>query len=127
MRLLVELLRAHTPSTDGSFGTRTIVCGRRGLRITDVVPQGGYTRRICFSDGHTGGIYPYKMPHHTSAPEDKFRLMREYICELQERRRSHARPRARRGLSRTAAAAAAAPRERTPGEGGNLASAFEQP
>lgn len=93
-RGLAEYLRAYTPSTDGSLGNQSItIYGRRGITITDIIPIGSYALRLVFSDGHSGGIYSYEYLYHLTGPEHKYRLMRQYVNELQVRRKSRNPPR----------------------------------
>lgn len=90
---LAEYLRAFTPSTDGVFGTDRVVYGRRGVKINDMMPVGGYAVRIRFSDGHDAGIYPYDYLYHLTSREHKFRLMRDYIRTLRKQKKSRNPPR----------------------------------
>lgn len=92
---LAEFIRVYTPSTDGTFGTDRVVYGRRGVRITDMIPVGNYALRISFSDKHDAGIYAYDYLYHLTCPEHKYRLMREYIRELRSQRKSRDPPRRR--------------------------------
>ncbi|KAG5479866.1 hypothetical protein LSCM4_05874 [Leishmania orientalis] len=86
-RALAEYLRAYTPSTDGPFSGKDIVIyGRRGIKITKVIPVGNYALRFVFSDDHNGGIYSYEYLYYLTGPT-KYRLMRGYITELRQRRK----------------------------------------
>ncbi|KAG5480246.1 hypothetical protein CUR178_06302 [Leishmania enriettii] len=86
-RALAEYLRAFTPSTDGPFsGKDIIIYGRRGIKITTVIPVGNYALRFVFSDDHSGGIYSYEYLYYLTGPT-KYCLMRGYITELRQRRK----------------------------------------
>ncbi|KEG13220.1 Myb domain protein 40 [Trypanosoma grayi] len=89
-RLLAEFLRAYSPSTD-VIGADALVYGRRGIIITDVIPVGNYALRIVFSDGHSGGIYPYE--YLLDLGRHKYARMREYIRRLRAKRKSRDPPR----------------------------------
>ncbi|RHW68585.1 hypothetical protein DPX39_100011800 [Trypanosoma brucei equiperdum] len=88
-RFLAEFLRAYSPSTD-VIGADALIYGRRGITITDVIPVGNYALRIVFSDGHSGGIYPYEYLFHLG--QCKYTKMREYIRRLREKRKSRDPP-----------------------------------
>ncbi|KAG8341839.1 putative Protein of unknown function (DUF971) [Trypanosoma vivax] len=90
VRFLAEFLRAYSPSTD-VVGSDALIYGRRGITITDIVPVGSYAVRIVFSDGHSGGIYPYEYLFHLG--QHKFTRMREYILRLRAKRKSRDPPR----------------------------------
>jgi len=83
-RFLAEFLRACSPSTD-VMGANFLVYGKRNLQFTEVVPQGSYALRFQFSDGHTGGIYPYTMLKEIG--QTKFTRMRQYIQQLRDKRK----------------------------------------
>ncbi|CAG9573557.1 conserved hypothetical protein [Leishmania major strain Friedlin] len=92
-RALAEYLRAYTPSTDGALGGKDIIIyGRRGIAITKIIPVGNYALRFVFSDGHNGGIYSYAYLYYLTSPSTKYGLMRGYITELRQRRRSRDPP-----------------------------------
>ncbi|CAJ1024900.1 putative Protein (DUF971) [Leishmania shawi] len=92
-RALAEYLRAYTPSTDGALGDKDIVIyGRRGIAIVKVIPVGNYALRFVFSDGHSGGIYSYEYLYYLTSPTTKYGLMRGYITELRQRRKSRDPP-----------------------------------
>ncbi|ORC84193.1 Myb domain protein 40 [Trypanosoma theileri] len=88
-RLLAELLRVYSPSTD-VIGSDALIYGRRGITIEDVIPVGNYALRIVFSDGHTGGIYPYE--YLFDLGRHKYTRMREYIRQLKAKRKSRNPP-----------------------------------
>ncbi|RNF24467.1 Myb domain protein 40 [Trypanosoma conorhini] len=89
-RFLAEFLRAFSPSTD-VVGADVLIYGRRGITITDVIPVGNYALRIVFSDGHSGGIYPYDYLFHLG--REKYAHMRAYIRRLRAKRKSRDPPR----------------------------------
>jgi DUF971 family protein len=81
-RLLAEVLRAHSTSTDVA-GASALIYGKRGLTITDVVPTGTYAVRLLFSDDHSGGIFPYFYLYELG--QNKFAVMRAYLRKLKAR------------------------------------------
>lgn len=93
-RALAEYLRAYTPSTDGALGAKDIVIyGRRGITISQIVPIGNYALRFVFSDNHAGGIYSYEYLFYLTGPSTKYGLMRAYVRDLKQRRKSRDPPR----------------------------------
>ena len=102
-RILAELLRAQSPSTD-VIGANHLVYGKRGLTITEVVPMGQYAVRLQFSDSHSGGIFPYDYLEMIGRTGDgsKFRIMRGYIRQLREGRKSRNPPRPIRRMKESA-------------------------
>lgn len=103
-RLLAEVLRAESPSTD-VIGSSALIYGRRGITIVDVVPVGNYAVRLRFSDDHTGGIFPYD--YLKNLGDEKFRIMRQYVRRLRSSGKSRHPPvrtaqQLRRQQSRTA-------------------------
>lgn len=88
-RLLAELLRAESTSTDVK-GSGYLVYGKRGLKITEVVPHGNYAVRLQFSDDHSGGIFPYDFLHWIG--ENKITVMRSYLQKLKDKRKSRVPP-----------------------------------
>lgn len=57
-----ELLRVHSPSAEvqgHSAGERKLVGGKRGVKISQLVPTGNYAVRIVFDDGHDSGIFTW--------------------------------------------------------------------
>lgn len=93
-RALAEYLRVYTPSTDGALGSKDIIIyGRRGITITKIIPVGSYALRFVFSDGHSGGIYSYEYLYYLTSPSTKYGLMRGYITEVRQRRKSRDPPR----------------------------------
>ena len=84
MRFLAEFLRSHSTSTD-VMGSDALIYGKRGLTIAEVIPIGNYAVRLQFSDGHSGGIFPYAYLYDLG--ENKFASMRAYIKRLRERRK----------------------------------------
>ena len=93
-RLLAEMMRAQSPSTD-VVGANHLVYGKRGLTITDVVPMGQYGVRLVFSDEHSGGIFPYDFLFELGGgllEGEKFRVMRHYIKTLETRRKNRDPP-----------------------------------
>ncbi|GET88400.1 hypothetical protein, conserved [Leishmania tarentolae] len=98
-RALAEYLRAYTPSTDGALcGKDIIIYGRRGITITQIIPVGNYALRFVFSDGHSGGIYSYEYLYYLTGPSTKYGLMRGYITELRQRRKSRDPPKRARSI-----------------------------
>ena len=89
-RLIAELLRIESPSTDVKGTPEVLIYGRRGITIVDVVPIGRYALRLVFSDGHTGGIFPYE--YLQMLGKEKFKFMRHYIARLKEKKKSRDPP-----------------------------------
>lgn len=88
-RFLAEFLRAYSPSTD-VIGADALIYGCRGITIADVIPVGNYALRIVFSDGHSGGIYPYEYLFYLGC--NKYAKMREYIRRLRAKRKPRDSP-----------------------------------
>lgn len=126
---LAEYLRVYTTSTDGHLGNHGIlIYGRRGITITDAYPVGSYALRLCYSDGHTGGLYSYEYLYNLTSPENKYRMMRTYIKTLKQQRKVREPPR-RAPSPRHRPSTASPPVDlgrpsNTPGEGGDVAPAF---
>lgn len=60
--IAAELLRVHSPSAEvqgHSAGERKLVGGKRGVKISQLVPTGNYAVRIVFDDGHDSGIFTW--------------------------------------------------------------------
>lgn len=104
-RLLAELLRAKSSSTDVA-GSGVLIYGKRGLTITEVVPHGNYAVRLQFSDDHSGGVFAYDYLHFLG--ESKWAVMRQYITDLKNKRRSRIPPKRAPSLHRPKPNAAAA-------------------
>jgi DUF971 family protein len=93
-RVLAEMMRAQSPSTD-VVGANHLVYGKRGLTITDAVPMGQYGVRLVFSDEHSGGIFPYDFLFELGgglSSGEKFRIMRHYVKTLRDKRKSRDPP-----------------------------------
>lgn len=143
-RALAEYLRAYTPSTDGplaslsssSSAPQVLVYGRRGITVTDIIPIGNYALRLCFSDGHNGGIFSYEYLLYLTAPGMKYGLMREYLKQLRDRHKSRDPPKrapSKRKLEthatdteRAAAVHDVGSKGSDPGEGGHVAPVFRK-
>jgi DUF971 family protein len=61
--LPAEYLRVESPSAEvqghGGAATKTIVGGRRHVKIAEIEPVGNYAIRIVFDDKHDTGIYSW--------------------------------------------------------------------
>lgn len=89
-RLPAELLRVESPSADvqgHSPQQKTIVAGKRGVRITAVTPVGHYAVRLSFDDGHDTGLYSWDWLYRLGDQQDA--IWQDYLAAL-----------AARGLSR---------------------------
>lgn len=89
-RLPAELLRVESPSADvqgHSPQQKTIVAGKRGVRIVAVDAVGHYAVRLTFDDGHDSGLYSWDWLYRLGDQQDA--LWQAYLDAL-----------AARGLSR---------------------------
>jgi DUF971 family protein len=60
--LPAEYLRVESPSAEvqgHGTGAKTIVAGKKDVRITGLEPVGNYAVRILFDDGHDTGLYSW--------------------------------------------------------------------
>jgi DUF971 family protein len=89
-RLPAELLRVESPSADvqgHSPQQKTIVPGKRDVRIVSIDPVGHYAVRLTFDDGHDTGLYSWDWLYRLGDEQDA--LWQAYLAAL-----------AARGLSR---------------------------
>jgi DUF971 family protein len=58
-----EYLRVHSPSAEvrGHGGEGTLQLGKQDVTITDIQPVGNYAVRLIFSDGHSTGLFTWKV------------------------------------------------------------------
>jgi DUF971 family protein len=58
-----EYLRVHSPSAEvkGHGGEGTLQLGKQDVTITDIQPIGNYAVRLIFSDGHSTGLFTWKL------------------------------------------------------------------
>ncbi len=91
-RLPAEYLRVFTPSAErtGHGGRRTVIGGKKAVRIDAVAPVGRYAVRITFDDGHSTGIYPLTSLHTLAASRGE--NWGEYEAELAALGLSRERP-----------------------------------
>ncbi len=85
-RLPAELLRVESPSADvqgHSAEQKTIVGGKRTVRITAIAPVGHYAVRLTFDDGHDTGLYSWDWLYRLGAEQDA--LWQAYLAALAAR------------------------------------------
>lgn len=85
-RLSAELLRVESPSADvqgHSAEQKTIVGGKRNVRIIAIAPVGHYAVRLTFDDGHDTGLYSWDWLYRLGAEQDA--LWQTYLAALAAR------------------------------------------
>lgn len=80
-----EYLRVESPSAEvqGHGGRKTIVAGRRYVKIVDIEEVGNYAIRITFDDRHDTGIYSWTYLHELGTKQEE--NWRRYMEALAER------------------------------------------
>ncbi len=80
-----ELLRVESPSAEvqGHGGRKTIVAGRRYVKISGVEEVGNYAIRILFDDKHDTGIYSWAYLHELGRRQDD--VWNAYLKALADR------------------------------------------
>jgi len=80
-----ELLRVESPSAEvqGHGGRKTIVAGRRYVKIAGVEEVGNYAIRILFDDRHDTGIYSWTYLHELGRRQSE--IWNAYLKALTER------------------------------------------
>ena len=84
--LPAEYLRVESPSAEVQGhgpSQKTIVAGRRRVRITAVEPVGHYAVRLLFDDGHDSGIFSWSYLHELG--EEQAERWAAYQANLQAR------------------------------------------
>jgi DUF971 family protein len=64
--LSFEYLRVHSPSAEvqgHGAGQATLVTGKEAVEITGIEPVGQYAVRLIFDDGHSSGLYSWRILH----------------------------------------------------------------
>lgn len=58
-----EYLRVYSPSAEvrGHGGGGTLQVGKEEVTISDILPVGNYAVRLVFSDGHSSGLFTWKV------------------------------------------------------------------
>ncbi len=58
-----EYLRVYSPSAEvrGHGGGGTLQVGKEEVTIGDILPVGNYAVRLVFSDGHSSGLFTWKV------------------------------------------------------------------
>ncbi len=58
-----EYLRVYSPSAEvrGHGGGGTLQVGKEDVTIGDILPVGNYAVRLVFSDGHSSGLFTWKV------------------------------------------------------------------
>lgn len=85
-RLPAELLRVESPSADvqgHSPQQKTIVAGKRNVRITGIDPVGHYAVKLTFDDGHDTGLYSWDWLYRLGDQQDA--LWQAYLEALAAR------------------------------------------
>ncbi|MCK9539603.1 gamma-butyrobetaine hydroxylase-like domain-containing protein [Dokdonella sp.] len=73
-RLPAEYLRTHSPSAEVQGhgpGQRTLVYGRKYIKIMAIEPVGNYAVLLRFDDGHASGIFSWDVLHELGREQDK--------------------------------------------------------
>ncbi|MGE0153864.1 MAG: gamma-butyrobetaine hydroxylase-like domain-containing protein [Reyranellaceae bacterium] len=80
-----ELLRVESPSAEvqGHGAHKTIVAGRRYVKIAGIEEVGNYAIRILFDDGHDTGIYSWAYLHDLGQRQDQ--VWSDYLKALAQR------------------------------------------
>lgn len=81
-----ELLRVESPSAEvQGHGSqqKTILGGRRYVKIVAIEPVGNYAIRITFDDGHDTGIYSWTYLHELG--RDQGSIWRRYLEALEKK------------------------------------------
>jgi DUF971 family protein len=80
-----EFLRVESPSAEvqGHGARKTILAGRRYVKIAGLEEVGNYAIRILFDDGHDTGIYSWAYLHDLGRRQE--RVWDEYLMALSER------------------------------------------
>ena len=81
--LPAELLRVESPSAEVQghrADQKTIVAGKRAVRIEAVDPVGHYAVRLRFSDGHATGIFSWRYLYEMGERRDE--LWDRYLAQL---------------------------------------------
>ncbi len=84
--LSAELLRVESPSAEVQGhgpDQKTLVPGKRNVRIRDVQEVGSYAIRLVFDDGHDTGIYTWSALRRFA--EEGEALFAAYLAALGER------------------------------------------
>lgn len=84
-RLPAEYLRVMTGSAQDrghGSGPRPPIPGKKGVKVTDILPVGRYAVRLVFDDGHDTGLYSWDLLRELGAGRD--RLWFEYIDTLEK-------------------------------------------
>ena len=61
-----EYLRVHSPSAEVQGhgpGQAALVVGKEDVDITGIEPVGNYAVRLIFDDGHSSGLYSWRILH----------------------------------------------------------------
>mgnify|MGYP001375955881 CR=1 FL=1 len=80
-----ELLRVESPSAEvqGHGGRKTILAGRRYVKIVGIEEVGNYAIRISFDDRHDTGIYSWSYLHELGRRQDA--IWNDYLKALSAR------------------------------------------
>jgi DUF971 family protein len=81
--LPAEYLRVESPSAEvqgHAAAQKTIVAGKRRVKIDKLEPVGNYAVRIRFDDGHDTGLYSWAYLHELG--RDRERKWNEYLAGL---------------------------------------------
>lgn len=88
-RLPAEYLRTHSPSAEVQGhgpDQRTLVWGRKYIRILAVEPVGNYAVLLRFDDGHASGIFSWQVLHELGRNQE--RNWKAYLDALDKAGRS---------------------------------------
>ncbi len=78
-----EYLRVHSPSAEVQGhgpGQGILVTGKESTEITGIEPVGNYAVRLVFDDGHSSGLYSWRILHELG--RDYPRKWQTYLARL---------------------------------------------
>lgn len=77
-----EYLRVYSPSAEvrGHGGGGTLQVGKEEVTITDILPVGNYAVRLVFSDGHSSGLFTWKVLYELG--RDQAANWQDYLARL---------------------------------------------
>lgn len=80
-----EYLRIHSPSAEvhrHGAGEPLLVTGKKDVKITEIEPVGNYAVRLVFDDGHSTGLYSWKVLYELGIHQE--RNWQRYLERLEE-------------------------------------------
>ena len=83
--MTTEYLRVHSPSAEvkgHGGGAGVLQKGKQEVRIKDISPIGNYAVRLIFDDGHSTGLYTWKLLYELGRDRDE--NWRTYLARVAE-------------------------------------------